>query len=200
MGFLSVLGMAQRLVKERLTAGCAVIDATCGNGVDTQFMVELVGPRGTVYVFDIQAAALERTQQRIATAYEQSGGSGRAQDTGARGRSACACQPRRDGQTCTSSAPRRGNGCHVQSRLFAGSGYVRHYRRLHAFRAGELPVAAAAGRHHHHRTLSRPSRRAAGSRSRNELGVGSFPGKGTNPAVPNGTETTAPFLIAVEKK
>lgn len=65
MGFLSVLGMAHKLVKERATSGDIVIDATCGNGVDTQFLSELVGPRGTVYAFDIQAEALERTRQRL---------------------------------------------------------------------------------------------------------------------------------------
>ncbi|MBM7566894.1 class I SAM-dependent methyltransferase [Paenibacillus sacheonensis] len=65
MGFLSVLGMAQRLVKERAAPGSVVIDATCGNGVDTQFLAELVGPRGTVYAFDIQEAALERTRARL---------------------------------------------------------------------------------------------------------------------------------------
>ncbi|QHT62732.1 methyltransferase domain-containing protein [Paenibacillus lycopersici] len=66
MGFLSVLGMAQRLVKERAAPGGAVIDATCGNGVDTQFLAGLVGPRGAVYAFDIQEAALERTRARLA--------------------------------------------------------------------------------------------------------------------------------------
>ncbi|QHW33276.1 methyltransferase domain-containing protein [Paenibacillus rhizovicinus] len=66
MGFLSVLGMAQRLVKERVAPGGVVIDATCGNGVDTQFLAELVGPRGRVYAFDIQVDALERTRARLA--------------------------------------------------------------------------------------------------------------------------------------
>ncbi|WP_219838653.1 class I SAM-dependent methyltransferase [Paenibacillus sp. R14(2021)] len=68
MGFLSVLGMAHKLVKERAMAGGIVIDATCGNGVDTQFLAELVGPRGTVYAFDIQEAALQRTEARLAAA------------------------------------------------------------------------------------------------------------------------------------
>ncbi|MBO7744598.1 class I SAM-dependent methyltransferase [Paenibacillus sp. MWE-103] len=64
MGFLSVLGMAQRLVKERVSAGDAVIDATCGNGVDARFLAELVGPRGAVYAFDVQEEALARTRER----------------------------------------------------------------------------------------------------------------------------------------
>ncbi|MBP3965728.1 class I SAM-dependent methyltransferase [Paenibacillus lignilyticus] len=65
MGFLSVLSMAHKLVKERVSPGDTVIDATCGNGVDTLFLAELVGPRGTVYAFDIQEEALERTRQRL---------------------------------------------------------------------------------------------------------------------------------------
>ncbi|RAP77106.1 class I SAM-dependent methyltransferase [Paenibacillus montanisoli] len=66
MGFLSVLSMAHKLVKERVSPGDTVIDATCGNGVDTRFLAELVGKRGAVYAFDIQAEALERTRARLA--------------------------------------------------------------------------------------------------------------------------------------
>ncbi|QYR22832.1 methyltransferase domain-containing protein [Paenibacillus sp. sptzw28] len=68
MGFLSVLSMAHKLVAERVSPGDTVVDATCGNGVDTQFLAELVGPRGLVYAFDIQERALERTRQRLAEA------------------------------------------------------------------------------------------------------------------------------------
>jgi predicted methyltransferase len=60
--------MAHKLVAERVSAGDAVVDATCGNGVDTQFLAELVGPRGLVYAFDIQEQAVERTRQRLAGA------------------------------------------------------------------------------------------------------------------------------------
>jgi SAM-dependent methyltransferase len=66
MGFLSVLGMAQKLVAERVSPGAAAVDATCGGGVDTRFLAELVGPHGIVYGIDIQPAALERTRQRLA--------------------------------------------------------------------------------------------------------------------------------------
>ncbi|NBD27618.1 class I SAM-dependent methyltransferase [Paenibacillus glycinis] len=81
MGFISVLGMARRLVKERVSPGDAVVDATCGNGVDTQFLAELVGPRGAVYAFDIQEAALERTRSRIEAAIGGTYGAG-APDAG----------------------------------------------------------------------------------------------------------------------
>jgi len=59
MGFPSVLTMAHRLAAERIRPGDAVIDATVGNGVDTEFLAKAVGPTGVVYGFDIQQAAPE---------------------------------------------------------------------------------------------------------------------------------------------
>ncbi len=41
------------------------IDGTAGNGHDTLFLARLVGPRGRVWSLDIQAAAIERTAQRL---------------------------------------------------------------------------------------------------------------------------------------
>ncbi|WP_027087737.1 tRNA (mnm(5)s(2)U34)-methyltransferase [Cohnella panacarvi] len=67
-GFLSVLSQAQRYVTERVQGGEPVIDATTGNGVDTLFLAKLSGPRGAVFAFDVQAAALERTRARLANA------------------------------------------------------------------------------------------------------------------------------------
>ncbi|MFC5648282.1 class I SAM-dependent methyltransferase [Paenibacillus solisilvae] len=69
MGFLSVLSMAHKLIKERVSPGDLVVDATCGNGVDTLMLAELTGPRGCVYAFDIQEQALERTRDRLAAAF-----------------------------------------------------------------------------------------------------------------------------------
>lgn len=66
MGFLSVLSMAHRWIAERAGAGDIVIDATAGNGVDTLALAKLVGPKGIVYAFDIQQAALARTKERLA--------------------------------------------------------------------------------------------------------------------------------------
>jgi len=66
MGFLSVLGAAQRWCAERIRPGDAVVDATVGGGVDTQFLVERTGPGGLVIGFDIQAAALARARARLA--------------------------------------------------------------------------------------------------------------------------------------
>lgn len=65
MGFVSVLGYAHQLVKERLQPGERAVDATVGGGNDTLLLSELVGRRGIVYGFDIQAEALERTRDRF---------------------------------------------------------------------------------------------------------------------------------------
>jgi len=65
MGFLSVLSMAHKWIAERTQPGDIVIDATAGAGVDTLALAELVGVKGTVYAFDIQQEALNRTQERL---------------------------------------------------------------------------------------------------------------------------------------
>jgi len=49
-----------------IAPGDVVIDATVGNGVDTLFLSQAVGPRGRVYGFDIQPAALLATRRRLA--------------------------------------------------------------------------------------------------------------------------------------
>lgn len=56
---------AQRLVRERVGAGDAVVDATVGNGHDTVFLAGLVGSTGTVFGFDVQEAAIEAARERI---------------------------------------------------------------------------------------------------------------------------------------
>ncbi|WP_168121036.1 class I SAM-dependent methyltransferase [Paenibacillus sp. HB172176] len=65
MGFLSVLSMAHKWIAERVAAGDAVIDATAGTGVDTLKLAELVGAKGTIYAFDVQQEALEQTKARL---------------------------------------------------------------------------------------------------------------------------------------
>jgi predicted methyltransferase len=65
MGFLSMLSMAHKWISERTSPGDIVIDATAGGGVDTLSLAKLVGPKGSVYAFDIQQEALDRTQERL---------------------------------------------------------------------------------------------------------------------------------------
>jgi len=62
------LGIARALVAGWVRAGDTVVDATVGNGHDTLFLCGLVGPAGRVIGFDVQAAAIEATRQRLAAA------------------------------------------------------------------------------------------------------------------------------------
>lgn len=57
--------MAHRLVGERIEAGDVVVDATAGNGYDTEFLAEKVGAEGTVYAVDVQPDALKETKKRL---------------------------------------------------------------------------------------------------------------------------------------
>ncbi len=49
-------------------SGDIVIDATAGNGHDTLFLAQRVGPLGQVYAFDIQESALKSTATRLTAA------------------------------------------------------------------------------------------------------------------------------------
>jgi ubiquinone/menaquinone biosynthesis C-methylase UbiE len=57
-----------QILANQLKAGDLAIDATAGNGYDTLFLAEKVGPSGAVISVDIQAAAIESTEKRIAEA------------------------------------------------------------------------------------------------------------------------------------
>lgn len=65
MGFASVLSFAHQLVASHVRQGEPVIDATAGGGNDTLFLANHVGPRGTVYAFDVQQEALNQTSARL---------------------------------------------------------------------------------------------------------------------------------------
>ncbi len=56
---------AHDTLRDLVSKGEIAIDATAGNGHDTQFLAELVGPEGTVFAFDIQEIALEKTARRL---------------------------------------------------------------------------------------------------------------------------------------
>lgn len=66
MGFLSVISMAHKWIAERAALGDVVVDATAGGGVDSLELAQIVGPKGTVYAFDIQQDALDKTERRLA--------------------------------------------------------------------------------------------------------------------------------------
>lgn len=65
---LPLTTQAHEAWKSHLRAGSWAIDATAGNGGDTERMRRLVGPSGHVFAFDIQEVALKATAARLRTA------------------------------------------------------------------------------------------------------------------------------------
>ncbi len=57
--------VAQDAVRSVLCSGDLAVDATAGNGHDTVFLAEAVGPTGRVIAFDIQPAAIDATRRRL---------------------------------------------------------------------------------------------------------------------------------------
>lgn len=53
------------LIRPQVKPGDLCIDATMGNGHDTLFLSQLVGPSGRVLAFDIQQAALDATRKLL---------------------------------------------------------------------------------------------------------------------------------------
>jgi len=60
-----IVPYAQRLLAEVLTAGDLAVDLTAGNGHDTLFLHRKVTAAGTVIAFDVDAAALIVTAERL---------------------------------------------------------------------------------------------------------------------------------------
>ena len=60
--------LASDVLRRTLLPGDIAVDATMGNGKDTQFLCELVGETGHVYAFDVQKEAVARTRARLETA------------------------------------------------------------------------------------------------------------------------------------
>ena len=58
--------LAHELVLDRLAKGDHALDATVGNGHDTTFLANCVGPEGIVYGFDIQKSAILSTREKAA--------------------------------------------------------------------------------------------------------------------------------------
>lgn len=54
------------LLNNFLKEGQIAVDATAGNGYDTLFLAQQVGPSGRVYAFDIQNEALDKAKKLLA--------------------------------------------------------------------------------------------------------------------------------------
>lgn len=65
MHYKPLTQLAHDLLETHLAAGDITIDATAGNGHDTLFLAQHIGEQGHVHAFDIQADALNTTQQRL---------------------------------------------------------------------------------------------------------------------------------------
>lgn len=61
------LRQSHDIIRSVVMPGDTVIDATMGNGNDTLMLARLVGPKGRVYSFDIQNAAIEKTRLKLST-------------------------------------------------------------------------------------------------------------------------------------
>lgn len=48
-----------------LFEGANVVDATCGNGNDSQFIAKNIGINGVLYCFDIQEDAINKTNEKL---------------------------------------------------------------------------------------------------------------------------------------
>lgn len=62
----SALDIAHKMIKQMVKPGDFCIDATAGNGYDTEFLCELVGESGKVIAMDIQQSAVDNTKARLA--------------------------------------------------------------------------------------------------------------------------------------
>lgn len=62
---MSLVKQAHHLISQVLQTGDIAIDATVGNGHDTEFLARQVGSTGLVYGFDIQDLALQNTALRL---------------------------------------------------------------------------------------------------------------------------------------
>ena len=65
---LSAVQLCHAFLTARLAPGGLYVDATCGNGHDTQFLCTLAGPAGRVLGLDIQQQAVDNTNARLAAA------------------------------------------------------------------------------------------------------------------------------------
>lgn len=62
---MRLVELAQRTIGAILTCEDIAIDATVGNGLDTLFLAQTVGPGGTVYGFDIQEEAIRSAHSHL---------------------------------------------------------------------------------------------------------------------------------------
>lgn len=67
IGHVSVIH--EMLLRQSLSNGDTVVDATLGNGHDAAKLLEIIGPNGFLYGFDVQSLAIESSQDRLSTTH-----------------------------------------------------------------------------------------------------------------------------------
>lgn len=65
MSRIRLIEQVHQKLAEAIQPGDIVVDATMGNGHDTQFLAQRVGPAGWVYALDVLPEALEETRRRL---------------------------------------------------------------------------------------------------------------------------------------
>lgn len=63
--FYQITSWCRRMMREHVSEGAVCIDATMGNGNDTEYLCRLAGKTGHVLAFDIQPEALKNTEARL---------------------------------------------------------------------------------------------------------------------------------------
>lgn len=63
--FVNAVDIAKKIINSYVKSGNVVLDCTVGNGNDTLILAKLVGEKGKVYGFDIQAVALKITEEKL---------------------------------------------------------------------------------------------------------------------------------------
>lgn len=57
--------LSHHFLRGRIRPGNLAVDATCGNGLDTLLLAELVGESGKVWAFDVQPTAIAATRELL---------------------------------------------------------------------------------------------------------------------------------------
>lgn len=65
MNSYNPVAVAHRFIRSLISEGDLCVDATVGNGYDAVFLAELVGEKGKVLGFDVQASAIESTRTAL---------------------------------------------------------------------------------------------------------------------------------------
>lgn len=63
--YKNAVKLSKYIILDKVKEGDTVVDATCGNGYDSELLSNLSGKYGKVYCFDIQKTAVENTRKRL---------------------------------------------------------------------------------------------------------------------------------------